>query len=143
MAKRTTLRSKVNKRLHAGGDKGGKAKDIQTYKRTRGSDIKRKSTSEMAKAAPAANLNPAPPSVAAPMPAEDLVPAQPAAPVASVAAALALPTPATKPMRKPAKRKPSKTASARMKPKSASSVKRTKTIKSVAKPTKKKARAKR
>jgi PhnB protein len=52
-AKRTTHRSKAGKKLYAKRGKGGKFKDIQTYKRSHGADVKRKSKSERGKAAPA------------------------------------------------------------------------------------------
>jgi hypothetical protein len=45
-AKRTTMRSSGGKKLYAVRDKSGKFKDIQTYKRAHGADIKRKSTAE-------------------------------------------------------------------------------------------------
>lgn len=46
MAKRTTLRSSKGTKLYAVRDKKGKFKDIQTYKRAHGQDIKRKSKAE-------------------------------------------------------------------------------------------------
>lgn len=46
MAKRTTLRSRSGKKLYAVRDKRGKFKDIQTYERAHGMDIKRKSKAE-------------------------------------------------------------------------------------------------
>lgn len=46
MAKRTTHRSSKGTKLYAVRDKSGKFKDIQTYKRAHGSDIKRKSKKE-------------------------------------------------------------------------------------------------
>jgi len=46
MAKRTTLRSSKGTKLYAVRDKKGKFKDIQTYKRAHGQDIKRKSAAE-------------------------------------------------------------------------------------------------
>ncbi len=49
--KRTTLRSKSGKKLYAVRDAKGKFKDIQSYKRAHGSDIKRKSKAEKAAAA--------------------------------------------------------------------------------------------
>ena len=49
MAKRTTHRSTKGTKLYAVRDKTGKFKDIQTYKRAHGSDIKRKSKAESAK----------------------------------------------------------------------------------------------
>lgn len=45
-SKRTTLRSSKGKKLYAVRDKGGRFKDIQTYKRAHGSDIKRKARNE-------------------------------------------------------------------------------------------------
>ncbi len=48
MAKRTTLRSSKGTKLYALRDKQGKFKDIQTYKRAHGMDIKRKSKAELA-----------------------------------------------------------------------------------------------
>ena len=45
-ARRTTHRSSKGKKLYAVRDKTGKFKDIQTYKRAHGSDIKRKSKAE-------------------------------------------------------------------------------------------------
>jgi DNA-binding protein HU-beta len=47
--KRTTLRSSSGKKLYAVRDAKGKFKDIQTYKRAQGQDIKRKSKAETAK----------------------------------------------------------------------------------------------
>jgi DNA-binding protein HU-beta len=47
--KRTTLRSSAGKKLYAVRDSKGKFKDIQTYKRAHGQDIKRKSKAEKAK----------------------------------------------------------------------------------------------
>ena len=49
MAKRTTLRSSKGTKLYAVRDAEGKFKDIQTYKRAHGQDIKRKSKAETAK----------------------------------------------------------------------------------------------
>jgi hypothetical protein len=46
MAKRTTQRSSSGKKLYAERDKKGKFKDIQSYKRAHGQDIKRKSKKE-------------------------------------------------------------------------------------------------
>ena len=46
MANRTTHRSKAGKKLYAVRDKAGPFKDIQTYKRGHGQDIKRKSKDE-------------------------------------------------------------------------------------------------
>jgi hypothetical protein len=51
MARRTTHRSTAGKKLYAVRDKSGKFKDIQTYERAHGMDIKRKSKAETAKAA--------------------------------------------------------------------------------------------
>ncbi len=50
MAKRTTHRSSKGTKLYAVRDKEGKFKDIQTYKRAHGQDIKRKSKAETAAA---------------------------------------------------------------------------------------------
>jgi hypothetical protein len=50
-ARRTTHRSSSGKKLYAVRDKSGKFKDIQSYKRAQGADIKRKSSAEKAKAA--------------------------------------------------------------------------------------------
>lgn len=49
--KRTTLRSSKGKKLYAVRGKDGKFKDIQTYKKAHGQDIKRSSKSERAKKA--------------------------------------------------------------------------------------------
>jgi len=46
MAKRTTHRSSTGKKLYAVRDKGGKFKDIQSYKKAHSQDIKRKSKKE-------------------------------------------------------------------------------------------------
>lgn len=46
MAKRTTHRSSKGTKLYAVRDKEGKFKDIQTYKRAHGMDIKRKAKAE-------------------------------------------------------------------------------------------------
>ena len=51
MVKRTTLRSSKGTKLYAVRDKEGKFKDIQTYKRAHGADIKRKSAAEKKPAA--------------------------------------------------------------------------------------------
>lgn len=51
MAKRTTHRSSKGTKLYAVRRKDGRFKDIQTYKRAHGMDIKRKSKVETAKAA--------------------------------------------------------------------------------------------
>jgi len=45
-AKRTTHRSSTGTKLYAVRDAKGRFKDIQTYKRAHGSDIKRRSKSE-------------------------------------------------------------------------------------------------
>jgi len=45
-AKRTTLYSSAGKKLYAVRDSSGKFKDIQTYKRAHGQDIKRKAKDE-------------------------------------------------------------------------------------------------
>ncbi|HEX7320654.1 MAG TPA: hypothetical protein VF399_09925 [bacterium] len=45
-ARRTTHRSISGKKLYAVRDKKGRFKDIQTYKRAHGQDIKRKSKEE-------------------------------------------------------------------------------------------------
>ena len=50
-ARRTTHRSTKGKKLYAVRDKKGRIKDIQTYKRAHGADIKRKSKAEAAAAA--------------------------------------------------------------------------------------------
>jgi hypothetical protein len=47
---RTTHRSTGGKKLYAVRDKGGKFKDIQTFKRAHGMDMKRKSKAETAAA---------------------------------------------------------------------------------------------
>lgn len=57
-ARRTTLRSRAGKKLYAVRDKAGKFKDIQTYKRAHGADMKRKSKAETAKAAGAKTAKP-------------------------------------------------------------------------------------
>ncbi len=44
---RTTMRSSTGTKLYAVRDKEGKFKDIQTYKRAQGQDVKRKSMAEM------------------------------------------------------------------------------------------------
>jgi hypothetical protein len=46
MAKRTTHRSSKGTKLYAVRDKSGKFKDIQTYKRAHGADLKRRSKKE-------------------------------------------------------------------------------------------------
>ena len=45
-AQRTTHRSASGKKLYAVRDKSGKFKDIQTYKRAQGADIKRRAKGE-------------------------------------------------------------------------------------------------
>ena len=45
-ASRTTHKSASGKKLYAVRDSSGKFKDIQTYKRAQGADIKRKSKAE-------------------------------------------------------------------------------------------------
>jgi len=45
-ARRTTHRSSKGKKLYAKRDKRGRFKDIQSYKRAHGADIKRKSRRE-------------------------------------------------------------------------------------------------
>lgn len=47
--KRTTLRSKTGTKLYAVRDKKGKFKDIQSYKRAHGQDVKRRAKSESSK----------------------------------------------------------------------------------------------
>jgi uncharacterized protein YjhX (UPF0386 family) len=49
MAKRTTHRSAKGTKLYAVRDKSGKFKDIQTYKRAHGADLKRTSSGEPTK----------------------------------------------------------------------------------------------
>jgi hypothetical protein len=46
MAKRTTHRSSSGTKLYAVRDKKGRFKDVQTYKRAHGQDLKRKSKKE-------------------------------------------------------------------------------------------------
>ena len=46
MARRTTHRSRSGKKLYAVRDAAGRFKDIQTYERAHGQDIKRKSSAE-------------------------------------------------------------------------------------------------
>ena len=50
-ARRTTHRSSKGTKLYAVRDSEGKFKDIQTYKRAHGQDLKRKSKAESAKKA--------------------------------------------------------------------------------------------
>ena len=45
-AKRTTLHSSADKKLYAVRDTKGKFKDIQSYKRAHGQDVKRSSAAE-------------------------------------------------------------------------------------------------
>jgi hypothetical protein len=45
-AKRTTHRSKKGTKLYAVRDKKGRFKDIQTYKRAHGQDVRKKSKAE-------------------------------------------------------------------------------------------------
>ena len=47
--RRTVMRSSKSKKLYAVRDKKGKFKDIQTYKRAQGADIKRKAKGEKRK----------------------------------------------------------------------------------------------
>jgi hypothetical protein len=47
--KRSTLRSGSGKKLYAVRDKQGKFKDIQTYQRAHGQDVRRRAKSERAK----------------------------------------------------------------------------------------------
>ena len=47
--RRTVMRSSKGKKLYAVRDKKGKFKDIQTYKRAQGNDIKRKAKKEKRK----------------------------------------------------------------------------------------------
>jgi hypothetical protein len=46
MAKRTTHRSRSGKKLYAVRDASGRFKDIQTYERAHGQDLKRKAAGE-------------------------------------------------------------------------------------------------
>lgn len=46
MAKRTTHRSKKGKKLYAVRDKDGRFRDIQTYKRAHGQDLRRRTKAE-------------------------------------------------------------------------------------------------
>ena len=50
MAKRTTHRSAAGKKLYAKRDSAGKFKDVQTYERAHGQDLKKKSKAEKGKA---------------------------------------------------------------------------------------------
>ena len=64
MARRTTHRSRSGKKLYAVRDAAGRFKDIQTYERAHGQDIKRKSAAEgkgKAKAKPKARRKKAAP----------------------------------------------------------------------------------
>jgi DNA-binding protein HU-beta len=47
--KRTTHRSKTGKKLYAVRDEKGQFKDIQTYKRAHGQDVRRRAKSESTK----------------------------------------------------------------------------------------------
>jgi hypothetical protein len=58
-ARRTTLRSSKGTKLYAVRDAEGQFKDIQTYKRAHGADLKRKSKAETAAAARKATKAPA------------------------------------------------------------------------------------
>jgi hypothetical protein len=49
MAKRTTMRSSKGKKLYAVRNKKGQFKDIQTYKRAHGEDIRKKAKKERKK----------------------------------------------------------------------------------------------
>lgn len=49
MARRTTHRSSRGTKLYAVRDRSGRFKDIQTYKRAHGQDLKRKSKPEASK----------------------------------------------------------------------------------------------
>lgn len=49
MTERTTHRSASGSKLYAVRDKQGKFKDIQTYKRAHGQDVKRSAKSERSK----------------------------------------------------------------------------------------------
>ena len=60
MAKRTTHRSVAGTKLYAVRDSKGRFKDIQTYKRAHGMDIKRKSKAETAAATKKAGAKKAP-----------------------------------------------------------------------------------
>ena len=44
--KRSTMKSRGGKKVYAVRDKSGKFKDIQSYKRAHGSDVKRRSKAE-------------------------------------------------------------------------------------------------
>jgi DNA-binding protein HU-beta len=48
MATRTTHKSSTGKKLYAVRDEKGQFKDIQSYKKAHGSDVKRKSKAEKA-----------------------------------------------------------------------------------------------
>ena len=50
MAKRTTHRSSAGRKLYAVRDGSGRFKDIQTYERAHGADLKKKSAGEKKKA---------------------------------------------------------------------------------------------
>lgn len=49
-SRRTTHRSSSGKKLYAVRDSRGRIRDVQTYKRAHGQDLKRKSRSEKKKA---------------------------------------------------------------------------------------------
>jgi hypothetical protein len=48
-ARRTTHRSRTGKKLYAVRDQKGRFKDIQSYARAHGADVKRRSTAEVTK----------------------------------------------------------------------------------------------
>ena len=48
-ARRTTHRSKRGKKLYAVRDRKGRFKDIQTYQRAHGADLRKRSKKELAK----------------------------------------------------------------------------------------------
>lgn len=50
-AKRTTHRTTSGKKVYAVRDKSGKFKDIQSYKKAHGADVKRRSKKETSKSA--------------------------------------------------------------------------------------------
>jgi DNA-binding protein HU-beta len=56
--KRTVMRSSKGKKLYAVRDANGRFKDIQSYKKAHGADIKRKSKAETAKAKAKAKAKP-------------------------------------------------------------------------------------
>lgn len=55
---RTTHRSQSGKKLYAVRDKQGKFKDIQSYKKAHGQDVKRKSKKENSSVVQAVTKNP-------------------------------------------------------------------------------------